>query len=359
MYDPDRSQQVLNASKPATWADAATALATAAKAAADGLRIISEPTSSPSVIAAIAGLSGAKWYQYDALSNDNVANGAKLAFDRVVNTIYAFDKASVVVALDSDFTHGSPTSIRYSRDFASTRRLESDTPSMSRLYVAEPTPSNTGTMADHRLPVKAGDIAPMAQAIAAALGVAGVTAPTLSESVTKWVNVAVADLKAAAGKSIVITGESQPAAVHALVHAINASLTNVGKTVTYTEAVINAPTGAASLKALVDEINAGAVKMLVIANANIAYSAPANINVAEALKSPLQWYIWGSTTTKLRWRTGTSTALIISKAGATYEAFDGTVSLQQPLIAPLYDGKTFLEVIAAFAGNATATATSC
>jgi molybdopterin-containing oxidoreductase family iron-sulfur binding subunit len=357
MYDPDRSQQILNAGKPATWADATAAIASAAKAAADGLRIISEPTSSPSVVAAIAGLSGAKWYQYDALSNDNVANGATLAFDRAVNTIYAFDKASVVVALDSDFTHGSPTSIRYSRDFASTRRLENDSLSMSRLYVAEPSPSNTGTMADHRLPVKAGDIAPMAQAIAAALGVAGVTAPTLSESVAKWVNVAVADLKAAAGKSIVIAGESQPAAVHALVHAINASLTNVGKTVTYTEAVISGPTGVASLKSLVDEINAGAVKMLVIADANIAYNAPADINVAEALKkvpTVVHLGLYNDETAALaNWHINGAHYL---ESWGDVRAFDGTVSLQQPLIAPLYDGKTLLEVVAVLAGNATATA---
>lgn len=357
MYDPDRSQQILNAGKPSTWAEAQAAVASAAQTAGNGLRIISEPTSSASIIAAIAGLSDAKWYQYDALSNDNTADGAKLAFGRVVNTIYAFDKASVVVALDSDFTHGSATSIRYSRDFASTRRLESDKLSMSRLYVAEPTPSNTGTMADHRLPVKASDIAAMAQAIAAALGVAGVTAPSMSAAVSKWVAVAVTDLKAATGKSIVIAGESQPAAVHALVHAINANLSNVGQTVTYTEAVIGVPTGVASLKALVAEINAGAVKMLVIADANIVYNAPADINVAEALKKvPLVVHLGlynDETAALANWHINSVHYL---ESWGDLRAFDGTISLQQPLIAPLYEGKTMLEVVAALTGNTTATA---
>lgn len=351
MYDPERSQNVLNAGQPSTWEAAVAALATVADA---GLRIISEPNASPTVVSLISTLEaqGAKWYQYDALSGDNARAGAEAAFGSAVNTVYAFDKANVVVALDSDFTHGTASAIRYAQDLASTRRITSDEPTLSRIYVAEPTPTNTGAFADHRLAAKASDIAQITQAIAAGVGI-NVAAPTLAEAAQKWVTTAVADLKSAAGKSVVIAGETQPAAVHALVHAINAALTNVGTTVTYTDAIMNRGTGAASLKALVDEINSGAVKTLVIADANIVYAAPADLNIVDALKKVATIVHVGlyndETAALATWHI--NGAHYLESWGDT-RAFDGTVALQQPLIAPLYNGKTVSEVLLAVLGKA-------
>lgn len=353
MYDPDRSQQILKAGQPASWEDAFTALGSAYAQAGSGLRILTEPTASPSLVATIQEVvsAGAKWYQYDALSGDNTRAGAQAAFGSAVNTIYAFDKADVVVALDSDFTHGSATSIRYAQDVASKRRITSDEPVMSRIYVAEPTPSNTGALADHRLAVKSGDIAAVTQAIAAAVGVS-VAAPTLPEATQKWVATAVADLQAATGKSVVIAGETQPAAVHALVHAINAALANVGSTVNYTAPIIDADTGAVSLKALVDEINAGAVSMLVIADVNVVYSAPADLNMAEALKKVPTVVHLGlyndETAAAATWHIHATHYL---ESWGDTRAYNGVVSLQQPLIAPLYDGKHLSEVLNALTGK--------
>ena len=336
-----------------SWDDAAKALSAAYAQAGSGVRILTEPTASPSLVSTIQGLvgAGAKWYQYDALSGDNTRAGAQAAFGSAVNTVYAFDKADVVVALDSDFTHGSATSIRYAQDIASKRRSLSDEPTMSRIYVAEPTPTNTGALADHRLAAKASDIAAITQAVANGVGIS-VAAPTLPEAAQKWVATAVADLKAAAGKSVVVTGETQPAAVHALVHAINAALTNVGATVNYTAPVIDADTGAASLKSLVDEINAGAVTMLVINDVNVVYSAPADLNIAEVLKKvPTIVHVGLYNDETAAIATWHINGLHYLESWGDTRAYNGAVALQQPLIAPLYDGKHFSDVLQALTGK--------
>jgi molybdopterin-containing oxidoreductase family iron-sulfur binding subunit len=354
MYDPDRSQQIIKDGQPSTWAEASAALATAAAAAGSGIRIISEPNTSPTLAALVASLpAGSTWYQYDPLSADNTNTGTMNAVGSA-NTVYAFDKADVVVALDSDFTTTGPTALRYARDFASKRRAHSAKPKMNRLYMAEPTPTSTGTLADHRLAVKASAVGGLAQAIAAAVGVAGVTAPSLSESESKWVATAVKDLQANAGKSAVIAGETQPAAVHALVHAINAALKNVGSTVRYIDPVGTMNTGINSLAALVSEINAGAVSMLVIADTNLVYNAPADFNIAEIIKkvpTVVHFGLYQDETSELaQWHINAAHYL---ESWGDLRAFDGTVSVQQPLIAPLYDGKTLIDVVAAMAGNST------
>ncbi|MFM2032501.1 MAG: hypothetical protein RLZZ297_1266, partial [Chloroflexota bacterium] len=357
MYDPDRSQQVRKGGQPATWADAAAALAAAAGSAGAGIRVISEPNASPTLGATVVALAtkypGTQWIQYDALSNDNAATGAAQAFGAPTDLVYSFDAAEVVVALDSDFTHDGPAAIRYARDFASKRRITSAKPSMSRLYAAEPTPSHTGTMADHRLAAKAGDIAALTDAIAAGVGVAGVSAPQLDAKATAWVKAAVADLKANAGKSIVITGETQSAAQHALVVAINNALGKIGKTVKTIAAVNPVSTGVAALKDLVAEMNAGAVKLLVISDANIVYNAPADLKIAEALAKVETVVHHGlyadESATNAAWHINGAHYL---ESWGDSRAFDGTVTIQQPLIAPLYDGKTLIEVLNALMGVA-------
>jgi molybdopterin-containing oxidoreductase family iron-sulfur binding subunit len=137
-----------------------------------------------------------------------------------------------------------------------------------------------------------------------------------------------------------------------MVHAINAALSNVGATVNYTDPIIDADTGAASLKALVDEINAGAVSMLVIADVNVAYSAPADLAISEALKkvpTVVHFGLYNDETAALAtWHIHATHYL---ESWGDTRAFNGAVSLQQPLIAPLYEGKHFSEVLDALDGK--------
>ena len=91
-------------------------------------------------------------------NRDTVREGAKLAFGEYVNTVYHLDQADVIVSLDADFLSAGPGAVRYARDFANKRRVTGPESTMNRLYVVESTPTVTGAMADHRLPLRARDL---------------------------------------------------------------------------------------------------------------------------------------------------------------------------------------------------------
>src|SRR5574341_319420 len=163
LYDPDRSQVVLEAGRISTWsaflAALNRALANQAAKRGAGLRILIETVTSPTIASQIQALLAkypeAKWHQYEPVNRDNARAGAKLAFGEVVETQYRFDKADVVLSLDADFLGGGPGSVRYARDFMQRRQAGSSGGEMNRLYVVETTPSITGAVADHRLSLQA------------------------------------------------------------------------------------------------------------------------------------------------------------------------------------------------------------
>src|SRR5206468_1180508 len=146
--------------------------------------------------------------------------GVKRAFDVDGEIVRHLDKADVIVSLDADFLSWGPGRLKDARDFAARRDAISGTsPAMNRLHVAEPAVTITGAMADHRLPCRAGRIAVLARAIAG--GVLSRKAPADgNDGESAWVARVVADLMAHRGRSLVIAGESQPVAVHALAHGI-------------------------------------------------------------------------------------------------------------------------------------------
>ncbi len=136
----------------------------------------------------------------------------------------------MVVSLDADFMTFGPGRLRYARDLMRTRKVDAGRSAMSRFYAIESTPSVTGSVADHRLPVRARDVEAVARAVAAAVGVA--VRPAAETAVVEahraWIDALVADLRANRGASVVVPGDGQPAAVHALAHALNDALGNVG-----------------------------------------------------------------------------------------------------------------------------------
>ena len=241
LYDPDRSQTVQQAGEIRSWSsflDAAQNLSTNVKATnGAGFRILSGAVTSPTLISQIRKLlvlyPEAKWYQWEPAAGDGARDGAKLVFGRAVNTVYEVDKANVIVSLDADFLAYGPGHIAYAKQFSRRRKLDGPNDTMNRLYVVEPTPSVTGSSADHRLPLRSSDVELFTRALAGKLGIG--SDATLSGEAAKWVDIIAKDLQRARGASLVIAGEYQPAAVHALAHAINASLGNVGKTLYYTE----------------------------------------------------------------------------------------------------------------------------
>jgi molybdopterin-containing oxidoreductase family iron-sulfur binding subunit len=358
LYDPDRSQTVTHNGRPSSWQSFTAAMrAEREKIAIDkgaGLRILTENTTSPTFAAlmqkTLAEFPGAKWHQYDSAGRDSVHAGARLAFGRDVNTVYDLTKANVILSLDSDFLAFGPGSVRYARDFASRRSAEEGN-TMNRLYVAESCPTSTGSIADHRLPLASGDIDGLARAIAGAVGVAGVAGT--SKAPSAWVAAVAADLKANAGSCAVIAGDYQPAAVHAVAHAINLALGNAGKTVLYTDPIeASTMDGNASLKALVADMNAGKVSVLVTIGSNPVYTAPGDLNFVAALaKVPLKIHHGAyddETAALCEWHIHEAYSL---ETWGDARSFETTAGIVQPLIAPLYEGRTSLEMMAALQGR--------
>jgi molybdopterin-containing oxidoreductase family iron-sulfur binding subunit len=359
LYDPDRAQNITYLGDVRSWNALMEALRGPMSAeksmAGGGVRILTQAVSSPTLAGQIrdylAANPMAKWHVYEPINRDNVVEGAKLAFGEPVETRYDLSKADVIVSLDADFLYaGFPGSLRYARDFAARRNPDA---SMNRLYVVESTPSSTGMKADHRLPLRAGDIEAFARSLASALGVN--SAGTATGSQQAFVSALAKDLQARKGSSAVIVGDHQSPAVHALAHAINQSLGNVGKTVFYTEPVDANPVNRNdSLKALIQDMRSGKVDLLLILGGNPVYDAPADLDFASTLKSnavALKLYLGShrnETAELCQWHVPEAHYL---ESWSDARAYDGTVSIIQPLIEPLYGGRSAHEIIGVISGQ--------
>ena len=364
LYDPDRSQTLKHRQVIATWDDFLTAMAGELPALRSrqgrGLSILTETVTSPTLAAQLQALleelPEARWRQYEPVNRDNVRAGAKLAFGEYVETIYDFSAADVVLALDADFLVGMPGSLPYARKFIDRRRVASNGPRMNRLYAVESAMTVTGAYADHRLPLRASDVEHFARAVAERLGVKvdGGRQHAVHGVPDVWLATVVKDLEQNAGACLVIAGEGQPAVLHALAHAINRQLQNVGKTVRYAEPVEPNPTDQlASLSQLATDMQESRVDLLVILGGNPVYSAPANLDFAVRLKKVklvvhLSQYE-DETSFLSHWHIPQAHEL---EAWGDARAFDGTASILQPLIAPLYGGRTAHDVLSALQGHA-------
>ena len=360
MYDPDRSQRVLLNGEDSQWnaflETVAVAIEKQKSTGGAGVRILSETVTSPTLIsqmqALLKQLPKAQWHQWEVANRDMVKQGARMAFGRDVQTVYDLKSAKTILSLDANFLYEGPDSVRLAREFADGRRVRHDNTAMNRLYVVESTPTITGTSADHSWPLKAADVESFTRAIATAVGVAGAGESTFSAD--KRVQAIARDLVANRGASLVIPGEYQQPVVHALAHAINAKLGAVGKAVKYTEVVEANPTiHTDSLASLVADMKGGKVQALFILGGNPVYDAPADFKFAEALKKvPLSVHVGLYNDETASWCNWHIPQTHYLEEWSDVRAYDGTTTIVQPLIAPLYDGKSFHEVLAALQGQA-------
>jgi Fe-S-cluster-containing dehydrogenase component len=349
LYDPDRAQTVTTGGAIKTiddfWNALNLALESVRSAGGATLRILTEAISSPTLLAQLADVMqkfpAASWCTWDPLNHDNFNPNQALC---------DFSKAKVVVALDSDFLYEHPLALRYARDFASARRIvDAKGARMNRFYAAEPTPTITGSNADHRIAVAARDILPLAQTIASKLGInARPAAKTVNED---WIDAVAGDLKANRGASIVIAGETQPSEVHALVSQMNAALGNNGITISLAPPLV-LPANRIGFRELVDEMHRGAVELLAVLGGNPRYDAPADFDFAAAFeKVKLRVHhsvFFNETSRHSHWHVP---ALHFLESWSDTRAFDGSVSIVQPLIEPMYSGTSAHEILEALTGQ--------
>ncbi|MDT7602053.1 MAG: hypothetical protein QOF61_50 [Acidobacteriota bacterium] len=366
LYDPDRSETIRNRGEvrpyTAFLAEVRARLEELKSRQGAGLRFLTETVTSPTAAAQLRDIlkafPAAKWHSFEPVGGNAATVGAMMAFGEPVQTIYRFDRVERVLSLDSDFLAATGANNRYARDFISRRRVVEGQTTMNRLYAVETTPTNTGMKADHRFTVRPSEMQPFAQALAAALVVAGISAPTGAVAHADKIGAIAKDLQSSRGKSIVIAGDYAPPAVHALAHAMNAALGNVGQTVVYTDPIDANPVDQIeSLRQLVADIDAGQVEMLVMVGGNPVYNAPADLAFTkerldrvkatdgrDGLRIHLSLY-YDETSELSHWHVPETHYL---ESWSDARAHDGTVSIIQPLIAPLYKGRTVHEFLATF-----------
>ena len=357
LYDPDRSQTVTHIGDVLSWTTFMAALRQALEAQKPlqgaGLRILTGAVSSPTLANQLKTIKtlfpAMKIHHYEPVNNSNAINGAKLVFGEPVEPVYRFDKAKVIFSLDADFLLSHPANLRYIGDFVTTRSLREGKQEMSRFYAVETCPTNTGAKADHRLALRASDMEAFARSVAARLGVEGAAAPAEAAH-GEWIGALADDLQKNRGAGLIIVGPEQPPAVHALAYAMNGALGNVGSTVNFvTPLEENAVDHTESIKELVNDINGNTVDTLVILGGNPVYDAPADLNFVEAIQkvsftAHLSLYN-NETSAYSQWHIPEAHYL---ESWSDVRFPDGTVSFVQPLIAPLYQGKSAHEVLTAF-----------
>jgi MoCo/4Fe-4S cofactor protein with predicted Tat translocation signal len=383
MYDPDRSQTVRHGNDTSTWGafvkEMADVMAKWKSSDGAGVRFLTGTTTSPTVARLMNEIlekyPQARWHQHETVGRANARAAAIEVFGRDLDPVYSFEKATVVLSLDSNFLSDLPGSMAYANGFITGRRVRQGDGALSinRMYCAEPSVTITGAKADHRLAIKGGEVEQLARDIAAAVGGAKATGPHAA-----WVNAVAGDLVAAKGTGLVIAGETQPAIVHAIAYALNETLGNVGqdKPVRYVDPIeaCSKKTGPLSLEDLVREINLDPcpVDVLFILGTNPCFTAPLQLKLREGLtdtdplarqgayktENPLHRVemvvhhgLYGAeadeTAAFAHWHVPASHYL---EMWGDLRGHDGTASIIQPLIEPLYSSKSDVELLTFLAG---------
>jgi MoCo/4Fe-4S cofactor protein with predicted Tat translocation signal len=370
LYDPDRSTEVVlreggGEGNARSWDDFAAWAGphfTALKASGgQGLRVIAEPSSSPTMAALKARFAQtfprATWVEWDPLTRDAARDGAALAFGRPMRTVLALESADVIASFDADILFDDPQAIANARAWAARRRASDGT--MNRLWVVEPGYSTTGGSADHRIPVQHALVPVALGRLAVKLRESGIALAAgqdaLDEAISRFtahpfddprIDAMAKDLAASRGRGAIVVGPRQPAAAHALAHALNAALGNAGTTVWYAEdPEPSRRSHGDAISALARELGAGLVDTVVVLGGNPAFDAPADCDLAKklaAVKHTVRLGLYDDeTSAACRWHVPQAHYL---EAWGDGRAWDGTASVAQPLIEPLYGGRSAIEL---------------
>ncbi|HET6616644.1 MAG TPA: TAT-variant-translocated molybdopterin oxidoreductase, partial [Gemmatimonadota bacterium] len=365
LYDPDRSQVIRLKGEPKSWSEFVTAWGQLSQAhAADGgagLAVVSESFASPTLARLSSELRARypkmRWATYEAVSDENRIAGVRSATGRDLDLMLRLDRAAVILALDADPLLTDPEMIRHARGFAEGRRAGASGGMMNRLYAVEGVYSLTGAMADHRLRLESRQIAPFLAALAARLAPAAGGAASLAGAEvpgvdSRWIDALARDLLANRGKGLIVAGERQPAAVHAAVCALNSYLGNTGSTVSYFETKDAALPSVGSLASLVSAMKEGAVQTLVVLGGNPVFDAPADLDFASAMGKVPHSIALGhtvdETSSRAEWHIPRAHYL---ESWGDARAAGGTLSVVQPLILPLFGGRSTVEVLGLMVGG--------
>ena len=352
LYDPDRSQSITLKGARKSWNDFVTAWGQLAKAhAADGgarLAVLSESFSSPTQARLVSELRTRfprlQWATYDAVSDENRLAGLRQA-DGTRRRSHAPARSSRGDSLPrrrsaAHRSGGDPSRARLRRRKTCGSLGWRDEPALRRRRRLLADGSDGGSPAPSREPADRGVSRGARGAPRCARGrqPAGAAVPGVDP---RWIDAVAKDLLANRGKGLIIAGERQPAGVHAAVCALNAHLGNTGKTVSYYETKDAALPSVSSLTSLVSAMKGGAVQTLVILGGNPVFDAPADLDFASAMAKVPHTIALGhtvdETSSGAEWHIPHAHYL---ESWGDARAAGGTLSVVQPLILPLFGGRT-------------------
>jgi molybdopterin-containing oxidoreductase family iron-sulfur binding subunit len=338
LYDPDRSRRVrVGGDTVASW----EAFVEGTRNLQGPIAVLAEPTSSPTMARMQQQLAdrfpGSRFVTYRAEGNTQ-AEGIYSATGQPLRPLYDFSNARTILSLDADFLGSTDANeVENTRSFSLGRTPESG--SMSRLYVVESSMSPTGGLADHRLRMRASYIPAFAALVASRLGVPVGNAPSLELTgrEQQHLDAIVSDLQAGGSQSVVLAGSGQPAEVHALAMAINSALGSVGGAVQlYADDATEVRAQNEELLELTRDLRAGRYPTLVMVGVNPVYDAPAELDIVTAIAGAEVSIHIGThvdeTAQLCSWHLPKTHFLEMWGDG---RAYDGTLSIVQPLIAPL------------------------
>ena len=355
LYDPDRSRAPYGGGRIQPWSAFQAALQSQMERESQrqgwGLALLTGRITSPTQIEQLGTLTKAfpqaQWFRYEPVDDDAASAGAQLAFGQVATALPRFADARVVLALDADPLGFGPEQIRYSREITGARQSHDAAESL-RLYAVEPTFSLTGALADHRLALQPQLVRNVAFEIARTLG-ATLPQATLPIDAEKFAKSSAADLIAQRGRAMVLAGPRQPAEVHALCHWINNALAAPINFIAPVDPV--AAGHVESLRKLAADVHSGRVQTLILIGANPVYDAPGDLAFGDVVSSApfsasLSLYR-DETAARCTWHLPLSHGL---ESWSDIRAYDGTASVIQPLIRPLYDTRTAHDLLAMLSG---------
>ena len=361
LYDPTRSQTVRFLNRISDWDTFRNQMlghvAALKTDKGKGFRLLTGSITSPSTIALIQAvmkdMPQAKWHMASSLGAPALESASQAVFGQRVDTRLHFDKAKVVVAFEGDILDNGPAQVGLSRRYIEARRASAAKGALLTLHAAASTPSLTSAKADYHLAVEPGAMAHLVDRVAAEVSGGGAGAPegaatdgaaTHSDLGTDaWAARVARALAAARGESIVTAGATQPAAVIEAVHRLNAALGNIGATVTYAEPVLPQAEPAA---ALIEAMGGGEVSTLLMLDTNPVYEMPGSTDFAAVLKKVglkiHAGHFVDETAIRVDWHLPLAHPL---ESWGDARAVDGTASLIQPMIRPLFEGRTAAEIL--------------
>ena len=362
LYDPDRSKSVMRDGRESNWNEFVTfwrgLYERYRQTGGQGLAVLSESFSSPTLWRLAqefrAIFPKAQWVTYEPINDNNIFEGIEKASGKPYQPIYHFDKADIILSLDSDFVYAESDNIRNALDFTNGRRVKSEHDGMNRLYVVESSFSNTGAIADHRIRVASSQVGRFAAALALELqrqglpiqddgALAGYAGRGFDQD---WLRVVASDLIRAGRKSLIIAGRNQPANVQTLVLALNSALGNIGNTLSFREITYAVRSSMQDLTDLINDIKSGKIETLAMLGGNPIYNAPADLEFESAIKNIAHSIHLSShfdeTSRKVEWHVPAAHYL---ESWGDAMSIDGTLGIIQPLIAPLYGGIGSVEML--------------